>query len=175
MKKDIFSSARHAAGTAGSKDPRLVADSLGIMVVDLYGSIYGYAAVYKSGKASWPMASIGGYHLTGSLWKPARNMKDRLSLISTEGCIPDTPAGRPGSGKVRIPFIWSPKRCLPSSTKKQTTGSCSGNLASAPWISGKTRGFISWIFSRITKHWTGKTESGEPCSPSGKSTEGIPW
>ena len=58
MKEDMFSYARTAAEAACSKDPRAVADSLGIMVVDLYGSIYGYAAVYRSGKAAWPVIGL---------------------------------------------------------------------------------------------------------------------
>ena len=87
MKEDIFSSARTAAQTACSKDPRVVADSLGIMVVDLYGSIYGYAAVYRSGKTAWPVIGLhrdlsspwdrfGGWHelahvLRGHVYDPS--------------------------------------------------------------------------------------------------------
>ena len=87
MKKDMFSSARNAAKAACSKDPRVVADSLGIMVVDLCGSICGYAAVYRSGKASWPVIGLhrdlsspwdlfGGWHelahvLRGHVYDPS--------------------------------------------------------------------------------------------------------
>ena len=87
MREDMFSSARKAAKTACSKDPRVVADSLGIMVVDLYGSICGYAAVYRSGKTSWPVIGLhrdlsppwdlfGGWHelahvLRGHVYDPS--------------------------------------------------------------------------------------------------------
>ena len=87
MREDMFSSARNAAKTACSKDPRVVADSLGIMVVDLYGSICGYAAVYRSGKTSWPVIGLhrdlsppwdlfGGWHelahvLRGHVYDPS--------------------------------------------------------------------------------------------------------
>ena len=83
----MFSSARNAAKAASSKDPRVVADSLGIMVVDLYGSICGYAAVYRSGKSSWPVIGLhrdlsspwdlfGGWHelahvLRGHVYDPS--------------------------------------------------------------------------------------------------------
>lgn len=66
MREDMFSSARNAAETACSKDPRVVADSLGIMVVDLNGSICGYAAVFRSGKTSWPV--IGLHRDLSSPW-----------------------------------------------------------------------------------------------------------
>ena len=87
MKEELFSCAREAAETAGSKDPRAVADSLGIMVIDICGSICGYASVYRSGKTAWPVIGLhrdlpapwdrfGGWHelahvLRGHVYDPS--------------------------------------------------------------------------------------------------------
>ena len=47
MKDTIFEIAADAAGKAGSNDPLVVADYLGILVVRLSGTIAGYAALYN--------------------------------------------------------------------------------------------------------------------------------
>ena len=87
MKEELFSRAREAAESAGTEDPRAVADSLGIMVIDICGSICGYASVYRSGKTAWPVIGLhrdlpapwdrfGGWHelahvLRGHVYDPS--------------------------------------------------------------------------------------------------------
>ena len=82
MEQDIFQAAEAAIRVAASKDPRDVADHLGILVVDLKGTIAGYAAHYGKIPAIGLNVNLddvwyrfGGWHeldhvLSGDIYQP---------------------------------------------------------------------------------------------------------
>ena len=82
MEKGIFQSAETAIRAAASKDPRDVADHFGILVVDLKGTIAGYAAHYAKLPAIGLNVNLddvwyrfGGWHeldhvLSGDIYQP---------------------------------------------------------------------------------------------------------